>query len=60
MIVDDLLATGGTMAAACQLIKDLDRNLSVKKCLLIIELDFLKGKEKIPDGANVVESLIHY
>ena len=60
MIVDDLLATGGTLGAACQLIQDLDKGLTVQRCLVIIELDFLKGRDKVPGGKDVVDALIHY
>ncbi|XP_074695379.1 adenine phosphoribosyltransferase isoform X1 [Strix aluco] len=41
VIVDDLLATGGTMCAACELMKRL--KAEVLECLVIIELKLLKG-----------------
>jgi len=55
ILVDDLLATGGTAAAAIELIKKSGGTIS---CFLaLIELTFLKGKEKI----NVpTETLIRY
>ncbi|NWY28772.1 APT phosphoribosyltransferase, partial [Pheucticus melanocephalus] len=45
VIVDDLLATGGTMRAACELLKRL--KAEILECLVIIELKALKGSEKL-------------
>ncbi|MFA5394989.1 MAG: adenine phosphoribosyltransferase [Methanogenium sp.] len=45
LIVDDLLATGGTVSAAIKLIEKLNGNI-VGVCFLI-ELENLKGREKI-------------
>ncbi len=45
LIVDDLLATGGTIQAACKLVEKLGG--SVVRILVLIELAFLKGREKI-------------
>ena len=46
LMVDDLLATGGTMAAACELVEGLGgRILGVA---FLIELCFLNGREKLP------------
>ncbi|KAF1429109.1 Adenine phosphoribosyltransferase, partial [Spheniscus mendiculus] len=45
VIVDDLLATGGTMWAACELMKRL--RAEILECLVIIELKLLKGSEKL-------------
>lgn len=45
LIVDDLLATGGTIQAACKLVEKLGGNLV--GVLVMIELTFLKGREKI-------------
>ncbi|NWR23512.1 APT phosphoribosyltransferase, partial [Emberiza fucata] len=45
LIVDDLLATGGTMRAACELLKRL--KAEILECLVIIELKALKGSEKL-------------
>ena len=57
LIHDDLLATGGTMKAAC----DLVRKFGVKKIYVnfLVELDALKGREKF-DSDVKVDSLIHY
>ncbi|XP_053934524.1 adenine phosphoribosyltransferase [Cuculus canorus] len=45
VIVDDLLATGGTMCAASELMKRL--KAEVLECLVVIELKLLKGSEKL-------------
>lgn len=55
LLIDDLLATGGTANAAIQLIKKTKGTVS---CFIsLIELDFLKGREKID---SPFETLIHY
>jgi adenine phosphoribosyltransferase len=55
-IVDDVLATGGTAAAAARLVERLGG--SVVSLAFVIELAFLKGRQKL-DGYNVV-SLLEY
>ena len=55
ILVDDLLATGGTAAAAIELLKK--SGGSVSCFLALIELTFLNGKKKIDDP---VETLIRY
>ncbi|MBT5267475.1 MAG: adenine phosphoribosyltransferase [Rhodospirillaceae bacterium] len=55
VIVDDLLATGGTMAAAGRLIRDMGAEVSGSAA--IMELSFLKGREKL---GMPFESLIKY
>jgi adenine phosphoribosyltransferase len=57
LIHDDILATGGTMAAAISLV----RRFGVSKIYVnaFIELDFLAGKELL-DPAIPVWSLIHF
>ncbi len=45
LLVDDLLATGGTMAACCQLVECLGGK--VLACQFVIELSFLKGRDKL-------------
>lgn len=45
LIVDDLLATGGTMAAACELIKKLGAEIA--GVAFLVELTALSGREKL-------------
>lgn len=45
LIVDDLLATGGTLDAACKLIDKCGGE--VAECLVVMELAFLSGREKL-------------
>jgi adenine phosphoribosyltransferase len=45
LIHDDLLATGGTMAAACRLVRKLGGQVVGIACL--VELSFLKGRDKL-------------
>lgn len=45
LIVDDVLATGGTASAAAQLIEQVGAN--VEGILLLLELEALKGREKL-------------
>jgi adenine phosphoribosyltransferase len=56
VIIDDLLATGGTAAAAAQLIHTLGGELA--DILFLIELTFLHGRQKL--GATPVHSLLSY
>lgn len=45
VIVDDLLATGGSMKAACDLVTSIGGTVSL--CLVCIELEDLKGRETL-------------
>jgi len=56
IIVDDLLATGGTCAATIQLTKSLGGQIA--GLAFVVELDFLKGRERLNDYD--VFSLLHY
>ena len=56
LIIDDLLATGGTAAACCKLVKDAGGE--VVALAFVIELSFLEGREKLR-GYQVL-SLIQY
>jgi len=55
-VVDDLLATGGTIAATLKLLDKLGAD--VVGVSFLIELEFLKGREKIP--GYPVNTLITY
>lgn len=46
LIIDDLLATGGTLYAACELLKK--QKAQVLGCLVVMELKDLRGAEKLP------------
>ncbi|MBE5903214.1 MULTISPECIES: adenine phosphoribosyltransferase [Pseudobutyrivibrio] len=54
VVVDDLIATGGTIEAACQLIEELGGEVS--KIVFLMELAGLNGREKLAkyDVASVV------
>jgi adenine phosphoribosyltransferase len=56
LIVDDLLATGGTGVAAQRLLRRLGAR--IEGFAFIVELGFLKGREKL-EGTNVF-SLLQY
>lgn len=45
LVIDDLLATGGTAGAACELVRKLGGELV--ECAFVVELAFLGGREKI-------------
>ncbi|HWT64559.1 MAG TPA: adenine phosphoribosyltransferase [Terracidiphilus sp.] len=56
VLVDDLLATGGTMEATVKLVKQLGGEIAGLG--FAVELDFLKGRDRFPDYD--VFSLLHY
>ena len=56
VLVDDLIATGGTIEAAARLVEELGGE--VVKIIFLMELEGLKGREKLK-GYDV-ESVIHY
>lgn len=45
LLVDDLLATGGTMDAACKLVESCGGQIAA--CAFVIELDFLEGRKRL-------------
>jgi adenine phosphoribosyltransferase len=45
LVVDDLIATGGTISAATKLVEKLGGE--VVECVFLVELPDLKGREKI-------------
>lgn len=56
VLVDDLLATGGTMEATVKLVQQLGGEIA--GLCFAVELDFLKGRERFP--GHDVFSLLHY
>ena len=56
LLVDDLIATGGTAAASCELVERLGGE--VVACAFVIELDHLGGRDRLQ--GRRVHSLLHY
>ena len=56
LVVDDLLATGGTAAAVVELVEEVGAD--VVECVFMAELDFLEGRKRLPKGK--VHSLLHF
>ena len=56
LLHDDVLATGGTAAAACKLIEQLGGN--VVQCSFLMELHFLNGRKKL--GKHPVSALLEF
>lgn len=56
VVIDDLLATGGTAEAACMLVEK--QGGSVVECAFVVELTFLNGRAKI--GNRNIHSLVTY
>ena len=56
LLVDDLLATGGTMEATLKLVKQLGGEIA--GLAFAIELDFLRGRDRFKE--HDVFSLLHY
>ncbi len=55
-MIDDLLATGGTARASCELIEKL--GAKVAACAFVVELDFLQGRSRL-EGYEI-HSLLHF
>ena len=56
ILIDDLLATGGTAEATCKLISELEGN--IVGFTVLIELEFLEGRDKLKQYN--VHSLVKY
>jgi adenine phosphoribosyltransferase len=56
LVHDDLLATGGTALALCELVERLGGN--VVGCVFVIELSFLQGREQL--APRNVRTLVQY
>lgn len=57
LLVDDLLATGGTMQASCQLVEK--TGAQIAGITVLIELTFLNGRQKL-DGYGDLHSVLEY
>lgn len=57
LIIDDLLATGGTSAAACNLVAK--AGADIVGCAFVIELIDLKGRDKLPKNCKIL-SMVEY
>ncbi len=58
LIIDDLIATAGTMAAAINLVEKLGGK--VVECAVIVELPDLHGREKIERKGHKLHSLVQF
>jgi 5'-methylthioadenosine phosphorylase len=58
LLIDDLIATSGTMIASCDLIKKL--NGEIIECAVIIELTDLNGKKKLKDKGYNLFSIVNF
>ncbi len=56
LLMDDLIATGGTAAASCQLLEKL--GAQVVGCAFLIELDDLNGRDRLTGRS--VHTLLHF
>ena len=56
LLIDDLIATGGTAAASCELLEKL--GAEVAGCAFVVELDALNGRSKLKNYP--VHSLVHF
>jgi len=56
LVLDDLLATGGTARAMVDLVRS--QGAEVASCCFLVELDFLEGRKKL-EGTPLI-SFIHY
>jgi adenine phosphoribosyltransferase len=57
LIVDDLLATGGTMAGCCDLVRRFQAEIA--GISVLIELNALGGRKRL-EGVAPIHSVIHY
>ncbi|OGI16953.1 MAG: adenine phosphoribosyltransferase [Candidatus Melainabacteria bacterium RIFOXYA2_FULL_32_9] len=57
LIIDDLLATGGTSGAACELVRKVGGVTA--GIAFVVELSFLNGREKLPEDIKVT-SMVQY
>jgi adenine phosphoribosyltransferase len=55
LIIDDLIATGGTAAAAVRMAQQL--KAEIVECAFLVELEFLEGRQKLPPDIDVFTAL---
>ena len=58
LVVDDLLATGGTLAACLELVRELGAEPAGAVC--VVELDFLDGRRRVEALGVPLLTLVHY
>ncbi len=58
LLVDDLIATGGTALAACSLLKKL--GAEIVECSFVIDLPDIGGKKKLLDAGYKVFNLVEF
>jgi adenine phosphoribosyltransferase len=58
LLVDDLLATGGTALAACILIERMGETIS--ECCFVIDLPELEGRKRLEESGHMVFSLVEF
>ena len=58
LIVDDLIATAGTMSGTCNLIKKLGGD--IVECAFVIELEDLRGRKKLEEKGYKVFSIVNF
>lgn len=58
VVIDDLMATGGTFVAGADLCKKV--GAQVRECICLIELDDLGGRAKMSTAGHSLWSLLHY
>lgn len=56
LVIDDLLATGGTLAASCDLLDQM--NAEIVELAVVVELKFLQGRDRL--GEREIYSLLEY
>jgi adenine phosphoribosyltransferase len=58
LLVDDLIATGGTAQASCKLIESVGAH--VVECAFVIDLPDLGGRRRLEDDGYGVHALVHF
>jgi adenine phosphoribosyltransferase len=58
IIIDDVLATGGTAIAMCELVHELGIPYKLMTLAAVVDITFLPGRQKLQDLGVTVETLI--